>query len=435
MLSLYAPLTKLNVVYLKVYNLCHFLAAASLAKRARKPALIKLRHLALATSPSSIALRPLSTLPPSPLALTVSVPLSMLSPRSHAPPPPAVHKVRTRGVALSSFVTKKNACNRTSSSSSSDSSSDVTANAADSAFSKPRQIRLVLRGRNGQSVSKRRGKVHHLHTSRPQVIPGKTLPSLGPTRKARNNATPFKSKLSHQAVLRGKASDAHKTVDMATAEPSIAAKLPATSPPPSVSSQVPAIVAALAPTSTQVQEHAKLSTKERRTILNGHTGQRSVNAADAKSANTSLLHYPNRTLPSLHHSPSSPVPDDDQISVHSSSTVSTSACMASLHQASTSGQRQGGTRLGRREQFNGSDAASSSTGFCFEDLFGYYPPKLVLKAGELQPETSLSVKNIDRHSVPANHPVFHWNLGHPVKGPFPAGGSGRRRRKTTHNGT
>lgn len=53
----------------------------------------------------------------------------------------------------------------------------------------------------------------------------------------------------------------------------------------------------------------------------------------------------------------------------------------------------------------------------FEQLFGYYPPKLVVQDGDLCPEHSLSVSGLERSklsSLSPSHPFWSWTLGQPT---------------------
>ena len=73
----------------------------------------------------------------------------------------------------------------------------------------------------------------------------------------------------------------------------------------------------------------------------------------------------------------------------------------------------------------GSIMPAKST-FSFEDVFGFYPPKLVVRNGQLEPAYSLSVKNSDHSVLPDSHPILKWTLGRPVRG----SGGPRKARKT-----
>ena len=60
--------------------------------------------------------------------------------------------------------------------------------------------------------------------------------------------------------------------------------------------------------------------------------------------------------------------------------------------------------------------------FEFDKLFSYYPPKLVLLDGDLCPERSLSVCDMERsklNSLPPDHPFLGWSLGQPTTKPNP----------------
>lgn len=149
-----------------------------------------------------------------------------------------------------------------------------------------------------------------------------------------------------------------------------------------------------------------------------------------------------------------PVQDDDQISVTSlsttSTTVTTNHTSSSISLSTTNNGGSGGSnnniakgktstpsvatnsngpprrgRPPRNVNQNGFgslnselQSLSSKSTMTFDKLFSYYPPKLVMKNGELVPERTLSVKQIDRMTVgslPEDHPFLLWNLGQPVK--------------------
>ena len=138
------------------------------------------------------------------------------------------------------------------------------------------------------------------------------------------------------------------------------------------------------------------------------------------------------------------VPDDDQLSVTSSSTTSTTTTNPTSLLTTTAKNRgkgkaqsslttnsNGVTKRGRPTKPNSCNNGSSLSNelqslmstskstFNFSQLFNYFPPKLVVKDGELLPERSLSVRRVDRTTVgnlPENHPFLSWNLGQPAKG-------------------
>ena len=104
--------------------------------------------------------------------------------------------------------------------------------------------------------------------------------------------------------------------------------------------------------------------------------------------------------------------DDDQLSVTSSSTNSTT----SSFKGGTSSRRSTRNQITFKAGKNDLDTTSMKFTFCFEDLFSYCPPKLILKDGELVPEKSLLAKDLSRHNIPEGHPLLKWTLGQPVKG-------------------
>ena len=68
----------------------------------------------------------------------------------------------------------------------------------------------------------------------------------------------------------------------------------------------------------------------------------------------------------------------------------------------------------------------------FDNFFKYYPPKLVVLDGELCPEHSLSVGDLDKtklNSLPQTHPFWNWNLGMPTSKRPPSPPNKVRRRK------
>ena len=75
--------------------------------------------------------------------------------------------------------------------------------------------------------------------------------------------------------------------------------------------------------------------------------------------------------------------------------------------------------------------SKSKSSINFDQVFSYYPPKLIVKDGELQPERSLSVKGLDRSAIsglPEGHPFLSWNLGQPAKASVTLRGRGRKRK-------
>lgn len=78
--------------------------------------------------------------------------------------------------------------------------------------------------------------------------------------------------------------------------------------------------------------------------------------------------------------------------------------------------RKRGSKGKSRQPRAGSSAVPTKSTFSFEDLFGFYPPKLVVRNGQLEPAYSLSVKNSDHSVLPLSHPILKWTLGRPVRG-------------------
>ncbi len=114
----------------------------------------------------------------------------------------------------------------------------------------------------------------------------------------------------------------------------------------------------------------------------------------------------------------SSVQEDDIASVTSNSTNS-------------SGQRSS-LRVNRRTR--ATSEKEKKAPFHFNDLFGFSdPPKLVVRDGELVPEHSQSVMNLDRLAIsqlPSNHSFLNWALGKPVSGKSSeANTKGGRKRK------
>lgn len=109
--------------------------------------------------------------------------------------------------------------------------------------------------------------------------------------------------------------------------------------------------------------------------------------------------------------------EDDQLSITSSSTNSTNNSISG--RVRTKGTAKAGRHV-----------TVTKPTFSFDELFSYYPPKLVLIDDELQPAQSLSVKGLDRHSLPEAHPFLKWTLGQPVRSLT----TSRKKRKNYANG-
>lgn len=103
--------------------------------------------------------------------------------------------------------------------------------------------------------------------------------------------------------------------------------------------------------------------------------------------------------------------EDDQTSISSSTTTTSSSNSTVVMNNKKSSQR-----VLQRQAKSNSDILQTDSTFSLEALFSYYPPKLTIRDGELVPEQSLSLKNIDRSCLPSSHPIDSWRLGQPVRG-------------------
>lgn len=127
------------------------------------------------------------------------------------------------------------------------------------------------------------------------------------------------------------------------------------------------------------------------------------------------------------------VPDiveDDLISIASSNTTTSSANSIVVSNKKPMATKRGGKK--QKHSRGGQNNLRIESNFSLESLFSYYPPTLIVKDGELVPEKSLSIKNIDRSSLPLSHPIDRWSLGQPVRGRWNgAGPKAKRPRKNT----
>ena len=95
---------------------------------------------------------------------------------------------------------------------------------------------------------------------------------------------------------------------------------------------------------------------------------------------------------------------------------------------------RGGDRTGTEVEVHEGSSLGGGGGsgrFEFDRLFSYYPPKLVLLDGDLCPERSLSVSDMERSklsSLPSDHPFLGWSLGQPTMKPNPPTLKPNRRR-------
>lgn len=142
--------------------------------------------------------------------------------------------------------------------------------------------------------------------------------------------------------------------------------------------------------------------------------------------------------------PGRPTEEDDKISLASSSPTGITTCGSSGTSSSTTTgmrapQRRGGRRKYSRSWHNnnnnddvtthGDGIFNTNTNFSFQSLFSYYPPTLTVRDGELVPEKSLSIENLERSDLPPSHPIFNWQLGQPVRPRWLPTPRGKRPRK------
>ncbi len=301
----------------------------------RKPATLKLLQIAQASSPPIN--RPA---PPSPLLVSIS--LSMLSISGNEDTPSGqeakVAPRRRRGVALSSFATKKRAEEPMLQSPS------LEGDTFESGVGLPPPSFPVTRGRGRPRGSRGRGSRRGRKPSTPATL--LPSPSLGPG----------------------------------------AGNIPPLFPESTVTPMDFSAAGSTATVSTNCNS-------------NNHGSQAETNGL-------------NPTAEAF-----SPTGDDqDQLSIASSSTSSKAGC-ASVRRSS-------------RQSCTNPATAPEKPAFSFESLFNFSgPPKLVVRNGELVPESTLSTRGMDRQFIPENHPVFNWSMGQPVKG---AAAVTRRRKKKQH---
>lgn len=134
-----------------------------------------------------------------------------------------------------------------------------------------------------------------------------------------------------------------------------------------------------------------------------------------------------------------PSKDSTQHFVEGERTAPVTSCTVGTSGEPSSGNRRGGT--GTDTKHRGAKVISEAEGqrtppgtFKFEQLFGYYPPKLTLQDGDLCPQHSLSVSGMERSklsSLPPTHPFLNWTLGQPIsKAAGPSVKTSRRKQKS-----
>lgn len=113
-----------------------------------------------------------------------------------------------------------------------------------------------------------------------------------------------------------------------------------------------------------------------------------------------------------------------------SSNITTSSANSIVVSNKTTVPQRGSKK--QKHSRGGQNNLRIESNFSLESLFSYYPPTLIVKDGELVPEKSLSIKNVDRSSLPSSHPIDRWSLGQPVRGRWNgAGPKAKRPRKNT----
>ena len=126
--------------------------------------------------------------------------------------------------------------------------------------------------------------------------------------------------------------------------------------------------------------------------------------------------------------------DDDEMSIASSNiTTSSGNSVASGGTVGKSRQKTVGKRKGQKSTQN--ELQRINANFSLESLFSYYPPTLTVRHGELVPLQSLSVKNLDRSSLPSSHPIDRWSLGQPVKVRWREAAAGPKTKRMKRHGT
>lgn len=313
----------------------------------KKPAAIKLRHLAKATSPPGLAFKHLLASPSvSSTPLVISISLSMLR---HQPRRQQQQLQKTRRVvALSSFVMKKRASSRLSST-----SSDASYHSDSPAVVVPRNKKTRLSSRRDHS--------------------GKPAPSKEKmVQKSRADQGAAVSRACHSVV-----EDLFPSRrDSATCGDEDSFPMD---------------------TSESYLQRKGTEGVGRESVLGANCNSNNRTHAGTIAGNSS-------SAVNLH------IQEDDQISISSSSTNSMSN--GSKGSARNSSRRRNSAKSAR----NFSENTGTKATFSFDELFSFYPPKLVVRNGELELEHTMSVKNADRWHLPANHPLLRWTPGQPVRG-------------------
>lgn len=126
--------------------------------------------------------------------------------------------------------------------------------------------------------------------------------------------------------------------------------------------------------------------------------------------------------------------DTSQLSVERERTAPTSSALSPTVGETSSRHRNGKHGGGAKVTSEAESRKTPPATFRFEQLFGYYPPKLTLQDGDLCPERSLSLSGMERSklsNLPPAHPFWNWTLGQPInKAAAPSIKTSRRKQKS-----
>ena len=102
--------------------------------------------------------------------------------------------------------------------------------------------------------------------------------------------------------------------------------------------------------------------------------------------------------------------EDDTLSVMSGSSLTTSSTNGSTIQQPVKPTRgRPPKRRYHHQPQKPLGIKNIKSTICFEKLFSFHPPNLIVVDGDLHPAHSLSLKNVDL--IPDNHPIHTWKLG------------------------
>ena len=141
-------------------------------------------------------------------------------------------------------------------------------------------------------------------------------------------------------------------------------------------------------------------------------------SSSSKSSFSSSSNSPQPVTP--HSGVDFPGGDFDNISLASLESTSTSK-KQNLDEGlgcSSAALKQSSLSLQKRQKLQ--NCLGKSEEFCFRKHFDFIPPKLVVRNGELCPQTSLSLKGIKFNDIPRDHPIWTWKVGQPTKKALPS---------------